>query len=349
MSPLVTRPIAANPPGTALARYAKGLHYGVDFARTEFSDTPEVANALSFLQTKATVGGHALATDPSLEKLGIYDAQTALLLASDSGFEAARSRMRELPFSVPVPRQTDGGAGGSWVDEGAPLPAVAWAYDVVKFQPVRCGAVCVFTEDVLRSPAAESVIRNSILGAQGRTESRLFLDPSSGPIGAAPGAITFAATVTVPSASNMLANITTSGKGLAWIGRLPDLALFASIGSAGYSLTSPDLPRSLLGIPAIIAPNSPAYQITLVDFSEIAYAASPLELDLSEQASVEMESAPTNAVLGGSPLAPIPTETVSLFQSDSTAFRCWRFLNWSVCRSGAVVYAILASGSPATP
>jgi len=346
MTPLITRPLVPLAPGLKLARYAKGLHYGADFASQQYPDSPEVAHAI---QTKAATGGHALATDPSLEKLGIYDAQTALLLAADSGFEAARSRMRELPFSVPVPRQTDGGAGGSWVDEGAPLPAVAWAYDVVKFQPVRCGAVCVFTEDVLRSPAAESVIRNSILGAQGRTETRLFLDPSSAPIGNAPGSITYNATVTVPSASNMLANITTSGKGLAWIGRLPDLALFASIGSAGYSLTSPDLPRSLLGIPAIIAPNSPPYQITLVDFSEIAYAASPLELDLSEQASVEMESAPTNAVLGGSPLAPIPTETVSLFQSDSTAFRCWRFLNWTVARPGAVCYAILASGSPATP
>ena len=346
MTPLITRPLVPLAPGLKLARYAKGLHYGADFASQQYPDSPEVAHAI---QTKAAIGGQSLTSDPDLAQLGIYDAATALLLAADSGFEAARSRMRELPFSVPVPRQTDGGSGGSWVDEGASLPAASWAYDTVRFKPVRCGSVVVFTEDVLRSPQAEGVIRNSILGAQGRTESRLFLDPSSGPIGAAPGAITFGATVTVPSAATMLVNITTSGKGLAWIGRLPDLALFASIGSAGYSLTSPDLPRSLLGIPAIIAPNSPAYQITLVDFSEIAYAASPLELDLSEQASVEMESAPTNAVLGGSPLAPIPTETVSLFQSNSTAFRCWRFLNWSVCRSGAVVYAILASGSPATP
>lgn len=60
-----------------------------------------------------------------------------------------------------------------------------------------------------------------------------------------------------------------------------------------------------------------------------------------------MESAPTNAVLGGSPAAPVPTTVVSLYQTNSVCFRAWRFLNWTVARSGAVVYASLVTGSPA--
>ena len=91
--------------------------------------------------------------------------------------------------------------------------------------------------------------------------------------------------------------------------------------------------------------NAPRHQITLADLSEIAYAALPLDVSVSESATVEMESEPTNSVNAGSPPAPVPTELVSLFQTNSVGYKVSRIANWAA-REGAVAY-ISKAGSPA--
>ena len=89
----------------------------------------------------------------------------------------------------------------------------------------------------------------------------------------------------------------------------------------------------LLGIPVIISGNSPQ-QITLVDLAEIAYADSDtIDLDVTKEAAVLMDSAPTN-----DSRVPTPTNLVSMFQVDSLAYRVTRWLWWLRVRSGSVVY-----------
>jgi hypothetical protein len=348
MSPRVS--ISPLPPGAAFARFIKSLPHGVEFASAQFADTPAVAAAIGArrLQKAAAVPGMTTGNAPDLAALGIFDSATALLLAGDSAFEAARSRMRELLFAVQIPRQTDAGTTGGFIAEGLALPVLKpGLFDTLLLNPVLCGSIFVLTQDVLRRPGSEVIVRNAALGAQGRTESRLFLDPAIAATADSPASITHDATV-VPWTGDatallaaMLRAITTAGKGAAWILRPLDLAvLLAQLGNGAGDA------RSLLGLPVIPAPNAPAGQVTLADLAEIAYAASAVEVEQGQQATLEMESEPTNAVAAGSPEAPVATQLVSLFQTNSVGFKTTRFVNWSVVRDGAVAYSNIA-GSPA--
>ena len=345
---MVTRVVSSLPPGTAFARYLKSLKYGVEFAQ-QFRDSPQVSAALGARLSKAAIAGQTLDDAPDLAAFGIYDRDVALLLSGVSAFEACRSRMRELPFDIKVPRQTDAGSGGGWVPEGGGVPVVSYGFDYLRFKPARVGSVYVCSDELLRAPLAELVVRDAALAAVGRTESTLFLDPTIAASGDAPASITFGAPAITATGSvsadlaSMLAAVTTAGRGLCWIMRLRDLAYVgAALGAA-----APDLPRTLLGVPVILSPNSPAGLVVLADLSEVAYSATGLEADLSDVASIAMESTPTNAIAAGSPAAPTATTLVSLYQSNAVAYKLSRFLNWAVVRAGAVAYMTLDTGSPA--
>jgi hypothetical protein len=228
------------------------------------------------------------------------------------------------------------------------LPVVSHGFDRITLRPVLCSSVIVVSDELLRDPRIDLILRDTLLGAMGRTESRLFLDPSVGPTGSTPASITYGVAPGVASdnvgadLSAMFAMITTSGRGLVWVTREPDLAMVA----AALGASAPDLPRTLLGVPVILSPNAPARQLTLVDFAEVAYAASSVTVELSDEATIEMSDAPAMATATGSPLAPNATSAVSLFQTNSVAYKVSRYLNW-VARDGSVSYLVLNTGSPA--
>lgn len=348
MTPILTRPITPNPPGVAFARYLKGLRFGAEYAREQFRDQPQIAAALDAQIMKATVPGMSTVNTSDLQQFDIYDPQTAALLAGVSAFEAAMPFMRRLPFDVPTPRQTDGGSGGAWVQEGAAAPVVKYGFDYVRLRPARIGSIYVASDELLRAPGADLVLRDAALAAQGAIESMAFLDPSMAPSGDFPGAITFGAPSVAPSLVEMLARIQTSGRGLALIGRLQTLALFGAMGGGNFNpIGQADLPRSILGVPCIVAPSAPALQLVLADLSEIAFSAGALEADLSNATSLEMESAPSQASTGNSPDAPVPTTVVSMYATNSTAFKISRYANWTVLRDGSVVVSTVSGvGSP---
>ena len=340
---MITRSITPTPSSFALARFAKALKFGPDFAETHYRDQPHVANAAAeLLVRKAAVPGMSSVNAPDLATLGVYDAATALLLAGDSALEAARSRMRELPFAVPTPRESDSGTGGGWVGPTTAIPVARSFLDTVKMQPWLLGSIVVFADELLRAPNTDAVIRNMILGAQGRVESRMFLDPSAAGTDGSPASITHDAT-SVPwtgnvatDLSNLLDAIETTGKGLALMARPGTLAMLA-VGLGA--------PLSSLGIAILPCPSAPRRLLVAADLSEIAVASTPIAVDLSNEATLEMESEPSQSVGAGSPLAPVPTEVVSLFQANATAYKVSRYVNWSP-RDGSVAY-ISGAGSPA--
>ena len=340
------------PPGASFARLLKSLPHGPEFAAAQFADTPVVAHAVTALQTRTTknlVPGMT-STNTDLAALGIADPQFALLLGGQSAFEAARSRMREVPFDIPVPRESDSGTGGGWIEEGHAAPVIKGGlFDTVRFPPVRIGGLFALTEEVVRRKGTEVLVRDAALGTQGRIESFNFLSPSVAAAGRAPASITHGATEiawTGDAASVlglMLASISTAGRGLAWIGRPLDFALLAARWFGGNAT---GLPASLLGVPVIAAPNAPAGLVVLADLAEVAYAATTIEVDVSDEATIEMSDTPTNSIASGSPEAPVATTMVNLFQCNSVGYLIQRFANWSVVRDGAVAWTVV-SGSPA--
>ena len=345
MTPITTtRPVSSLQPGAALARYVKALRFGATFAE-QYRDSPQVSNALDVRQ-RAAIAGLTADAVPDLAQLGVYDFQTAQMFGGVSALEACASRMRRVPFDVGVPRETTTGSGGGWIVDGAAMPVIAYAFDLVRLRPARVGSLFVASDELLRAPQADAVLLAAALGGQGRVESDKFLNPTATASGDQPGSITSTGTSIANTGdvaadlTSALAAITTPGAGLVWIARPTTFAaVAAAIGSAS------DLPRSLCGLSTIVAPYAPASLLVLADLAAIAFAASPLDVERSDVATVEMEQGP-QAIAAGSTAAPIATSQVSLYQSDATAFKTLRYVNWSA-RDGAVAYLSIDTGSPA--
>jgi hypothetical protein len=60
-----------------------------------------------------------------------------------------------------------------------------------------------------------------------------------------------------------------------------------------------------------------------------------IQVSVSDQATLQMDSAPTQSSIG----TPTATAGVSMWQTNSVAFLCERFVNWQKRRAGAVVWA----------
>lgn len=340
--PLLTRPISALAPATSVARFAvalarsKGIPSDArDFAEQHWRDSPQVAAAFALLG-KATVpaatASHATWAGP-LAAAGI--AQEAIEWQRGRSIAGAlEPRTRKVPFATNIPRQTTGGTGGGRVPEGGAVKTVSWAYDFVRVDVAKVQTLIVVAIELLRA-GAEPTLRASLLGSNVETIDRLLLGPTE--VGSLTnGAIAITSTGSTPAAivadlTSMIAAITTSGAGLVWIMRPTTAARVAqALGSAS------DLPRSLYGLPIILSPTSPR-QIALVDGGEILWADDgDFEIDLARDAAIQMDDAPTNA----SAPAPVSTSLVSMFESNSVAFRVSRWVNWLRLQPGAVVYMV---------
>ena len=71
-----------------------------------------------------------------------------------------------------------------------------------------------------------------------------------------------------------------------------------------------------------------------VDPTAIVVGDGGVELDLSSQTSLQLDTAPTNTTtgFGASPIAPTAANMVSLYQADATAIRCKRTVSWLKAR-----------------
>ena len=95
------------------------------------------------------------------------------------------------------------------------------------------------------------------------------------------------------------------------------------------------MPQTLWGLPVVVSDNSPQ-QITLVDASQILYSdTGGIEFDLSEQAAIQMDSAPVTPAVAA-------TVLVSLYQVDLVGFKATRWLAYQRARDGSVSYMTVA-------
>lgn len=83
--------------------------------------------------------------------------------------------------------------------------------------------------------------------------------------------------------------------------------------------------------------------VVLTDASALITAEDALELDQSSAATLEMDSSPSSATNNGaSPLAPVQTTQVSLFQAGAIALRVVRHFDWAAVRD---VHSVRIAGA----
>jgi HK97 family phage major capsid protein/HK97 family phage prohead protease len=263
--------------------------------------------------------------------------------------------LRRVPFRVPLISQTAGGAG-YWVGEGAAKPLTSFDFARTTLEPLKVANIAVLTMEILRdsSPSAETIIRDELANALRARLDTDFIDPDkAASAGVSPASITNgvtpigstgndadairqdirAAVAAFVAANNPL----TSGVWIMSANTALALSLlrnplgqqeFTGIGVMGGTLE---------GMPIIVSEYVPSETAggfaVLMNAQDIYFADDgDVSVDMSTEASLEMDNAPSS-----NSYTPTESAMVSMFQTNSAAFRAERTVNWAKRRTTAVV------------
>jgi HK97 family phage major capsid protein len=351
-TPTVT--VKANvPKGTSFVRYAMAKLYAkgdsfkeIQFAQQWKDSTPEVelmlkAASAAGSTTDATWAGPLAVLQPSTTEF-LELLRPATLIGKIGGF-------RMVPFNVSVPAQTAGGTY-QWVGQGSPKPVGTLAFSAVTLGVAKAAGIIVLTEELVKisSPSAEETVRQDMTAGMATYLDTQFIDPSVAAVAnVSPGSVTNGTTPittagTTPDnartdlkalvAAFVAANLTTANA----VFVMSEANAFA-LGSSLNALGQPLFPGmganggSIFGIP-VVTSQSAGTTVALIDRRGILMADDGgLTIDVSREASVQMDSAPTDP----------PTATtvfVSLWQANLVGLKAERFINWKRGRTASVKY-----------
>jgi hypothetical protein len=261
--------------------------------------------------------------------------------------------LRSVPFRVPLVTQTAKGAG-YWVGEGKPKPLTSWSYSRTTLTPLKVANIAVLTEELIRdsSPNAETLVRDELVEALRERLDTDFIDPAkAASAGVSPASITNGASHGNASgtgdADDVRADIRSLLSEYIAANNPPTSGVLIMRSGVALALSLMTNPLGqpefggitmnggmLLGIPVITSEYVPAGIVVMANANDIYFADDGgFSVDLSREASLQMLDNPTNDTV-----TPTATSLVSMFQTNSVAFRAERALNWAKRRSTAVAY-----------
>lgn len=260
--------------------------------------------------------------------------------------------LAKIPFRTPIIGEVTQ-ADAQWVGEGKAKPLTRTTYGRTKLDPLKVASIAVQTMELIRdsSPSSDILIRNALSTALTRRLDLTFLDPTIAAIaGVRPGSIlNGVAPVTASTATgadgvredaqSIMAAFVTANNPLTsgvWImsglTALKIMGMLNPLGQRefpGVSLQG----GTFFDLPVIVS-NYVGDYLALVNAEDIHYGdEGGIDIAMSTEASLEMDSAPT-----GDSDTPTPAELVSMFQTNSVAFRAERTINWSRRRPSAVAW-----------
>lgn len=366
-----SRTVAATPlpakaaPGVEFARLARAKAIGyldhekpLDVAKRLYGENSPVVGVL----TKASVvAGSSVSGTWAVDLVGAETGVFAdfveylrpLTIVGQFGVGSIPS-LRNIPFRTPLISQTGGGTG-YWVGEGKPKPLTAFDFDRTTLDELKAAAIAVVTEELLRksSPSADMLLRDSLAAAVRARIDVTFIDPAiNASAGVSPASITYGVSAIASSGNDADAiradvraimatfiaanNPPTSG---VWImSATTALALSLMMNPLGQ----PEFPGitmaggTFMGMPVIVSEYVPTVSaggyVVLANASDIYFGdEGGMMIDVSREASLQMLDNPTNDVV-----TPTATSMVSMWQTNSVAFRAERILNWKKRRASAV-------------
>lgn len=281
--------------------------------------------------------------------------------------------LRNVPFDTPFLAQTSGG-DGYWVGEGKAKPLTKFDITTQILRPNKVANIAVSTEEMLRrsSLSADSWIRDELANALRARLDTDFVDPAKAAVaGVSPASITNGLTLNtdlILSSGNTVDNIKAdkralsaafranndSTSGTVWI--MPE-GVAEALADLDNPLGQSEFPGlnadggTFMGRPVITSEYVPTdYEadpvgaigvtgalVILVKAQDIYFAdEGGVMVDMSREASLEMDDAPT-----GDSVAGTGASLVSMWQTNSVAFRAERILNWQKRRT----YAVAALGN----
>lgn len=342
----------------ALAFLSQGEHRQVDVAKALYGENSVVYGIIS----KATVvAGASVAGNWAEDLVGDETSVYAdfveflrpMTIVGKFG-QGNVPNLRRVPFRTPLIGQTGGGQA-YWVGEGKPKPLTAFDFNRTTLDELKVATISVVTEELLRksSPSADAILRDALAAAVAERIDIDFIDPDkAASVGVSPASITNGV-VAIASSGNDADAIREDIRALmatfVAANNPPTSAVFitSSANALAVSLMRNPLGQqefpgitmnggTLEGIPVIVseyfAPVTAGGFVALVNASDIYFADDGgVMVDVSREASLQMLDNPTNDVL-----TPTATSMVSMWQTNSVAFRAERILNWAKRRASAV-------------
>jgi hypothetical protein len=304
---------------TAMA-LSRDLEMAARLASHRWPDSPGVGLFLQRAATGATTTadniGAGLILPGTNEFLALERARTVL---------GRLNRWRSVPLSDGYALAT-GGAVFSWVGEGAPVPVGRLAFSTASLPALKVGGLAIATKDLLRhaSPAAEAAFRDELVnGAVAFLDSAL-LSADAASAGVSPAGLLAGVTATA-STGDPVADLSTV---LAEFTSLDGVAVVMSEANlVATALEAPGVIQNgtLAGIVPIIATSAAGTNVIAVHQPSVRFAdEGRLQVATAQAAALEMDSEPTN-----DSATPTPTTLTSMWQTNSTALRLTRYLNWS--------------------
>jgi hypothetical protein len=260
--------------------------------------------------------------------------------------------LREVPANVYIKGQ-DGAATGYWVGEHNAIPASKSDFSTVGLTAMKVAAISVVSNELLRdsSPSAEMLVRDSLVEALAQRIDTTFISTAAGSTFVSPAGIlnNIPGTTSAGTDTTGLLNdikelrqrfITAKNSGgLVWVMN-PGLA--SSIGLTRNALGQKEFSEinesggMLEGNPVYVSHNVNANYLVLLKPSDIwRIGSGPLEVSISEQATIEMADNPT-----GSTKTPTDQSQgiVGMFQTESTAIKAVQAMNFQRRRESAVAW-----------
>jgi hypothetical protein len=271
--------------------------------------------------------------------------------------------LRVVPENVHV-KGSDGGGTAYWVGESKAIPVTAFDFLDVELQSLKVAALCVVSNKLLRlsDPAAEQMIRDQLAQASAQRVDLTFLSTAAAVAGVSPAGILnglSAMTSAGPDADGVRADIAQlyapfiAAKNASDLWLVTNTSLAKALGLLVNPLGQIEFPGlrgqggQLLGDPIITGDNVGAGDLILLKPSDIwKIGERGVEVSLSRDATIEQTDGPTAA--SDTPTGAATTTLVSMFQTDSTAFKIIRPISYQKRRTSAVAYVGDAAYAPPT-
>lgn len=342
----------------ALAFLSQGEHRQVDVAKALYGENSLVYGIVSKANVVAgaSVAGN-WAEDLVGDETSVYadfaEYLRPMTIVGKFG-QGSIPNLRRVPFRTPLIGQTGGGQA-YWVGEGKPKPLTAFDFNRTTLDELKVATISVVTEELLRksSPSADAILRDALAAAVAERIDIDFIDPAkAAAAGVSPASITNGVSAIASSGNDADAireDIRQLMATFVAANNPPTSAVFimSAATALGVSLMRNPLGQqefpgismnggTLEGIPVIVseyfAPVSAGGFVALVNASDIYFAdEGGVMVDVSREASLQMLDNPTNDVV-----TPTATSMVSMWQTNSIAFRAERILNWAKRRASAV-------------
>lgn len=339
----------------AIAQMSQGEVTAVDVAKHRWGKSHP--NLVGWIAKAAVAGGDTMTAAWAQRLVGSdnrYTGDFIEFLKSQTIYD--RLPLREVPAHVTVKGQ-DGIATGYWVGEGRSIPASAQQFTAVELKPLKVAAISVITNELIMhsSPSAEMLVRDGLAEAITQRVDQTFLGVDAASANVSPAGLLWNLTG-IPASGTTAEALRTdinalyaqflADKNASDLHFVTTPALAKQIGLMRNALGQREfeglgaMGGTLEGDPIHTGDNvlsdSTGTNLILLKPSDIFKIGDMgIEVSLSRDATIEQADNPTGRADTG---VAASQNIVSMFQTESTAFKVVRSINYAKRRANAVQY-----------